>query len=89
MLELSQVFDNQTVRAVELTCLQETMKNDWQLGSEFRLVTKRNKEIDHVLEKYEEVAYRCAGQFNSVDSQSIKDMFLVGRGLDSYDRAFL
>lgn len=32
VFELSQVFDNETVRAVELTCLQESMRSQWQLG---------------------------------------------------------
>lgn len=77
------------MRAVELTCLSETMKNDWQLGDEFNLVSRRNKEIDHVMERYEEVTYRSAGCFNERDQQTIKDMYLLGRGITTYDREFL
>jgi hypothetical protein len=61
VLELGHVFDNQTVRAVELTCLQDYVKRDWKLSSSFKLFTKRNKEIDIVLNKLEEIAYRSAG----------------------------
>jgi len=37
------------------------MKNDWKLGKDFKLVTKRNKEIDLVLAQYEEMAFRASG----------------------------
>lgn len=53
------------------------------------MFTKRNKEIDIVLNKFEEIAYRASGQFNENDYNSIKEMFLVGRGMDTYDRAYL
>lgn len=89
VLEVSQVFDNNTVRAVELSCLQETMKSDWQFGSDFKLVSKRNKEIDRVLAQFEEKAFRAAGQFTDQDVSNIKEMFLVGRNFDKFDRAYL
>ena len=61
LLEVSQVFDQQTVRDLELTCLQHAKKQEWQLSSEFKLVTRRNKESDNVVERLEEYAFRSAG----------------------------
>ena len=61
VLEVSQAFDNEMVRAVELSCLQETMKNEWNFSKEFKLVNKRNKEIERVLSQFEETAFRAAG----------------------------
>ncbi len=58
---MSQLFDNQTVRAVELTCLEEAMREEWALGPDFKLVARRNKEIDQVLSRLEELAFRSAG----------------------------
>jgi len=46
ILEVSQVFDQQSVRDIELSCLQSSMKNDWQLSGEFNMVKRRNREID-------------------------------------------
>lgn len=46
LLEVSQVFDQQSVRDIELSCLQSSMKNDWQLSGEFNMVKRRNREID-------------------------------------------
>lgn len=65
------------------------MKNDWNFGKDFKLVTKRNKEIDRVLARYEEQAFRCAGQFTDSDIGHIKSMFTVGRNFDSFDKAYL
>jgi hypothetical protein len=65
------------------------MKSEWQFGSDFKLVTKRNKEIDRVLAQFEEKAFRAAGQFTDQDVSNIKEMFLVGRNFDKFDRAYL
>lgn len=65
------------------------MKNDWNFGSDFKLVTRRNKEIDRVLAKYEEKAFRAAGRFTSSDVHHIKEMFLVGRNFETFDKAYL
>lgn len=48
------------------------MKSEWQFGKDFKLVTKRNKEIDSVLAQYEEIAFRAAGQFTDKDIGHIK-----------------
>jgi hypothetical protein len=37
------------------------MKSDWKFAQDFKLVTRRNKEIDSVLAQYEEMAFRAAG----------------------------
>lgn len=89
VLEVSQAFDNEMVRAVELSCLQETMKNEWNFSKEFKLVNKRNKEIERVLSQFEETAFRAAGSFNEKDIHNIKEMFFVGRNFDKFDKAYL
>lgn len=65
------------------------MKKEWNLASDFKLVDHRNKEIDLVLEELEEIAWRTSGQFTQNEVKAIKDMFLVGRGQDHFDRQFL
>jgi hypothetical protein len=63
LLEVSQIFDQQSVRDIELACLQEQMKKDWQLSGDFNMVKRRNREIDQVIERYEELAFRSSGEF--------------------------
>lgn len=88
VVEMGLVLESQTVRAAELTYLQETIKNDWGLGKEFRLFQHRNKEIDNVVSKYEEIAYRSAGCFNAHDKETLTKMFSVGRGVDLIDKKY-
>jgi len=64
------------------------MQNDWTLSKEFKFVGRRSKEIDHVVERLEEAAFRTAGQFNGQEVEAIKDIFNVGRGNSYYDRMF-
>jgi len=85
-MELNQVIDSQTVRDVELTMLEEKIKSKWDLSQEFKLTRRRNKEIDFVLQEYEELVWRVAGQFSERDLQGIKEMLAVGRGEDHFDR---
>lgn len=85
LLELSQVFDRDTVRDVELSCLQESIKEKWHLSKDFDLVNRRNRQIDQVTEQLEELAFRSAGQFTETERKAIKDIFNVGRGIDFYD----
>lgn len=89
VLELVQVIDVQTVRDVELTILEDKIKNEWDLSQEFKLVRRRNKEIDFVLQEYEELVWRFSGQFGERDFQGMKDMLSVGRGEDHFDRQFI
>jgi len=49
VLELSHFVDVDTVRKVELTLLEDTLKEKWQLADDFSLVNSRNKEIDLVM----------------------------------------
>ena len=65
VLELANFVDEQTVRKVELQVLEDSLKSKWKLNSDFRLVERRNKEIDHLMREMEEVAWRAAGQFNA------------------------
>ncbi len=74
------------MRQVEINCLQDTLKKQWNLQADFKLTEQRNKEIDIVLEELEELAWRTSGQFSDKDVKAVKDMFLVGRGIDHFDR---
>jgi hypothetical protein len=60
-VELSQVIDKETVRKVELSCLETRIRSQWKLSEEFKLVQSRNKEIDLVLAELEEIAWRMSG----------------------------
>ena len=62
---MANFVDDQTVRKVELQVLEDSLKSKWKLNSDFRLVERRNKEIDHLMREMEEVAWRAAGQFNA------------------------
>lgn len=42
-----------------------------------------------MLAQYEEMAFRAAGQFTEKDIGHIKQMFLVGRNFDKFDREYL
>ena len=55
------MVDKDAVRKVELSCLEQTIRDEWKLSHEFKLVTTRNKEIDLVLAELEEVAWRISG----------------------------
>ena len=39
--------------------------------------------------KYEELAWRSSAKFSTDDIKYLKEMFLIGRGMDSYDNKFL
>jgi hypothetical protein len=51
-------------------------------------VEGRNKEINYVNERLEELAYRRAGQFNKKEQKALYDIFNIGRDTDSYSRGF-
>ena len=82
------MFDHQSTRDVEISCLQELIGQKWQLSKDFKLVTRRNRQIDIITEELEELAFRTAGQFNQKEKEAIKNVFNVGRGADFYDKAF-
>lgn len=83
------MLDAQTPRAVELTWLQDTMRQEWTLGPDFKLVARRNKEIDTVLSRLEELAFRTAGQFDTLETQHLEEMFLISKDFDTFDRAYI
>lgn len=87
-LELSQVFDHEAVREVEMKAIEQNFRSKWQLSDNFSLVQRRNREIDNLMLRYEELAFRAAGEFNEKESQAIRDIFEIGRGHDYYDRQF-
>ena len=60
MLELANFIDSDTVRAIEYSFLEDSLKKDWQLSDDFRLVERRNKEIGLVLQETEEMTWRAA-----------------------------
>ncbi len=59
------------------------------LNDDFKLVAKRNKEIDLVMREMEEVSWRAAGMFNQHEKQYLEDITFFDRGLDYFDNAFL
>lgn len=52
-------------------------------------MSKRNKEIDNVIEQFEEWAWRASGQFTQREVENLKNMFKVGRGIDTFDRTYI
>ena len=87
--ELSLFCDNETIRKVEHSMLESSLQREWDLSGDFKLVQGRNKEVDLVLQELEEVAWRAAGQFNQDEVSHLQEMVMVGRGGDSFDRAFV
>lgn len=88
VLELSHFVDPETIRRVELSCLQDSLREKWELSADFQLVNTRNKEVELVLQELEETAWRISGQFNEKDVANIHGMVDVGRGLTKVDRTF-
>jgi hypothetical protein len=68
---------------------KKSSKKEWQLGSEFRLVDKMNKEAVLVMQELEETAWKEAGKFNDSDLKNIKEVISVKRNThDKFDQAF-
>jgi len=61
VLEMSHLVDQDTVRKIELTLLENQLKKDWDLRDEFKLANPRNKEADLALKEIEEMAWRLSG----------------------------
>ena len=89
VLELSHFVDNDTVRKVELSFLEQKLKDEWELAKDFSLVEKRNKEIDLVMKEMEEVSWRAAAQFDHNEKKYLTDIVFFDRGFDAFDNAFL
>ena len=44
VLELSHFLDTDTLKNVELTCLEDSLRKEWELNHDFKLVDCVNKE---------------------------------------------
>ena len=64
LLELSHFVDGETVRKVELGLLENQLRADWQFSDDFRLVDRRNKEIDLVMKQMEELTWRVSSMLD-------------------------
>ena len=89
VLELSHFIDHNTVRKVELSVLEDNLKDEWKLADDFGLVERRNKEIDLIMREMEETSWRAANVFDKQDKQYIEEFVFFDRGLDAFENAFL
>ena len=89
VLELSNFVDSDTVKKVELSILEDSLKQKWKLSSDFKLVEMRNKEIDIVMRQMEELSWRAASQFDKHERKNLEDLVFFDRGLDAFDNEFL
>lgn len=48
---------------------------------------RRNKEIDNVIERIDEMTFRHAGQFNRLETEVLNNLFNNGRNDDMYERS--
>lgn len=88
VLELAHLVDRDTIRKVELTMLEQKLKQEFQLGRAFSLVQSRNKEVDYLHQELEEITWRMAATLDDREKAVIKGMFSLGRGLDHFDKVF-
>ena len=88
VLELSNFLEEDTVRKVELSLLEGSLKKTWKLQDDFRLVEQRNKEIDLTLKELEEMKWRLGSVMDKSDLDAISQMLGVGRGFDNFDKEF-
>ena len=88
MVEVANFLDPDTIRKVELSVLEGTLKEEWKLQDDFRLVEKRNKEIDLTLKELEEIAWRLGSMLDNNEYETIKNILSAGRGLDKFDQIY-
>ena len=79
VLELSHFLDQDTIRNVELTCLEDSLRKEWELSHDFKLVDCVNKEAIQLSQELEEKAWLLSGKFNDQDVSYIKEMISVKR----------
>jgi len=79
VIELSHFLDNDVLRNVEFTCLENTLRSEWELNDDFKLVDTVNKEAVLVSQELEEKAWREAGKFTENDISSLKEVVSVKR----------
>ena len=89
VLELSNFLEEDTVRKVELSLLEGSLKKTWKLQDDFRLVEQRNKEVDYTLKELEEIKWRLGAALDQNDLSTMENMLGVDRGLDKFDQEFI
>ena len=88
VVELSHFLDEEVVSKVETEIFGDKLRNEWGLSKDFKVVETRNKEISLVLNEFEELAWRSAGQLTEKDLEHLKAMLSVKRNRDYFDRQF-
>ena len=88
VLEMSHLVERSTVRNIDLGILEDSLKTEWDLGQNFSLIDKRNKEVGMVMQEFEEIAWRSQGVFSEKEYQSIKDMLSIDRNWKAFDKEF-
>lgn len=88
VLELSHLLDPETLRKVELTMLEDTLKREWNLQEAFRLANPRNKEADLAQKELEEVSWRISTAFSDSEYESVREMVSVDRNWRAFDKEF-
>jgi hypothetical protein len=79
VLELSHFLDQDTIKNVELTCLEDSLRKEWELSHDFKLVDSVNKEAILLSQELEEKAWLHSGKFNDKDVKYIKDIISIKR----------
>jgi len=79
VLELSHFLDTDTLKNVELTCLEDSLRKEWELNHDFKLVDCVNKEAIQLSQEFEEKSWKMSGRFDDSDVNYIKDMVSVKR----------
>lgn len=79
VLELSHFLDMDTIKNVELACLEDSLRKEWELSHDFKLVDTVNKEAILLSQELEEKAWLASGQFSDRDVKDIKEIISVKR----------
>jgi len=88
VLEVAHFLDEEVVNRVEMEIMSTRLRQDWDLPSDFKLIETRNKEISHIINEFEEVAWRMAGAYDEEHIKTLIEMFSINRNQDAYDRIF-
>ena len=86
VVELSHFLDEEVINKVETEIYSEKLKEHWGLSKDFKVIETRNKEISLVLNEFEEMAWRAAGQFTDKEMDYLKKMISVKRNKDYLDK---
>lgn len=88
IVEVSHFLDEEVVNKVETEIFSDRLRKEWGLGNDFKVIETRNKEISHVLNELEEVAWRSAGTLDSKDFDYLKRMLSIKRNKDTFDKDY-